>query len=129
MTLPIWSRLSSCNMAVLKRTIRTIDAAGKAPGRLATQIAMILIGKDKASFLPNVDAGDAVEVANASKMKITGKKLEQKTYYAHTGGPRGLSAKLMKTVWAKDPSDVLRRAVDRMLPKNRHRTERMKRLT
>ncbi|OGL95185.1 50S ribosomal protein L13 [Candidatus Uhrbacteria bacterium RIFOXYB12_FULL_58_10] len=115
-------------MAVLKRTIRTIDAAGKAPGRLATQIAMILIGKDKASFLPNVDAGDAVEVANASKMKITGKKLEQKTYYAHTGGPRGLSAKLMKTVWAKDPSDVLRRAVDRMLPKNRHRTERMKRL-
>lgn len=111
-----------------KRTIITIDAAGKAPGRIATQVAMILMGKTKASYAPNVDDGDAVEVSNASKMKITGKKLEQKTYYAHTGGPRGLSAKLMGTVWAKDPSDVLRRAVDRMLPKTTHRTERMKRL-
>jgi len=115
-------------MAELKRTIQTIDASGKTPGRLATQIATMLIGKNKASFLPNVDAGDSVEVSNASKMRVTGKKLDQKTYYAHTGGPRGLSATLLKTVWAKDPADVLRRAVDRMLPKNRHRNERMKRL-
>ncbi len=111
------------------RTTQTLDAAGKAPGRLATQIATMLIGKNHASWAPNVDAGDVVDVSNASKMAVTGKKMEQKTYYAHTGGPRGLSAKLMKTVWAKDPSDILRRAVDRMLPKNRHRNERMKRLT
>lgn len=115
-------------MADKKRTIQSFDAAGKTPGRLATKIAMVLMGKDKAGFMPNMDAGDAVEVSNASKMKITGKKMEQKTYYAHTGGPRGLSSTLLKTVWAKDPSDVLRRAVDRMLPKNRHRSERMKRL-
>ncbi len=115
-------------MADKNRTTQTFDAAGMAPGRLATKIAMVLMGKDKASFMPNMDAGDAVVVSNASKMKITGKKMDQKTYYAHTGGPRGLSAKLLKTVWAKDPSDVLRRAVDRMLPKNRHRSERMKRL-
>lgn len=111
-----------------KRTIQTIDAAGKAPGRLATQIAMILIGKTKPDYAPNVDSGDAVEVKNASKMTVSGNKMEQKTYYKHTGGPRGLSATLMKTVWAKDPGDVLRRAVDRMLPKNTHRTPRMKRL-
>lgn len=115
-------------MAEMKRETKTIDATGKTPGRLATQIATILIGKDKASYMPNVDAGDTVEVSNASKMKVTGKKLDQKTYYAHTGGPRGLSATLMKTVWAKDPADVLRRAVDRMLPKNRHRSNRLKRL-
>lgn len=115
-------------MAELKRTIQAIDAAGKPPGRLATQIATMLIGKNKPSYMPNVDAGDVVEVSNASKMKITGNKLEQKNYYAHTGGPRGLSTTLMKTVWAKDPADVLRRAVSRMLPKNTHRNERMKRL-
>lgn len=115
-------------MADKKRAIQSFDAAGKTPGRLATKIAMVLMGKDKAAFMPNMDAGDAVEVSNASKMKITGKKMDQKTYYAHTGGPRGLSSTLLKTVWAKDPSDVLRRAVDRMLPKNRHRSERMKRL-
>lgn len=111
------------------RTTQNLDAAGKTPGRLATQIATMLIGKNHASWAPNVDAGDTVEVVNAGKMVITGKKMDQKTYYAHTGGPRGLSAKLLKTVWANDPSDVLRRAVDRMLPKNRHRNERMKRLT
>lgn len=115
-------------MADLKRTTQSIDATGIAPGRLATRIATMLIGKNKASFLPNVDAGDSVEVTNASKMVVTGKKMTQKTYYSHTGGPRGLSATIMKSVWAKDPADVLRRAVDRMLPKNRHRTERMKRL-
>ena len=116
-------------MVQIKRTTKTLDAAGKVPGRLATQIATILIGKDKASYMPNVDAGDMVEVSNASKMSVTEKKLVQKTYYAHTGGPRGLSALKMKTLWAKDPSDVLRRAVSRMLPKNRLRNERMKRLT
>ena len=111
------------------RAIQSFDAAGKAPGRLATQIAMTLIGKTKATWAPNVDDGDAVEVKNAAQMKISGNKMEQKTYYAHTGGPRGLSATLMKTVWAKDPADVLRRAVDRMLPKNTHRSPRMRRLT
>jgi len=116
-------------MSELKREIVALDATGLSPGRLGSKIALILIGKTKPQYFPNVDSGDFVEVTHASKMKITGKKMDQKTYFAHTGGPRGLSAKLMKTVWANDPSDVLRRAVDRMLPKNRHRNERLKRLT
>jgi len=111
------------------RKIHTIDATGKAPGRLATEVSRLLIGKHKASFVPNVDGGDTVEVTNASKMALTGKKMEQKTYYAHTMHPGGLSKLPIRTLWAKDPADVLRRAVSRMLPKNRHRDERMKRLT
>jgi large subunit ribosomal protein L13 len=112
-----------------ERTTVAIDATGKIPGRLASEIAMILMGKTKPSYAPNVDAGDAVEVNNASKMAVNAKRLESKIYYSHTGGPRGLSATLMKTVWSKDPGDVLRRAVSRMLPKNRHRNERLKRLS
>ena len=116
-------------MQKVTRTIHTIDATGKAPGRLASAVSRLLIGKHKPTYLPNVDAGDTVEVVNASKMTLTGKKMEQKTYYAHTMHPGGLSELPIRSLWAKDPADVLRRAVSRMLPKNRHRDERMKRLT
>ncbi len=116
-------------MAQIQRQKISIDATGKAPGRLATEIARLLIGKHKASFAPNVDAGDTVEVVNAGAMELTGKKMEQRVYYAHTGHPRGLSETSIKSVWLKDAADVLRRAVSRMLPKNSHRDPRMKRLT
>ncbi len=116
-------------MSTTARTTETVDAAGQAPGRLATRVAMMLMGKDKPSFVPHADAGAAVEVVNAGKMKITGTKLDTKTYYAHSGAPRGLSAKRLKDVWAGDPSDVLRRAVSRMLPKNSFRTDRLNRLS
>ncbi|MBI4592182.1 50S ribosomal protein L13 [Candidatus Uhrbacteria bacterium] len=112
----------------MSHEIHTIDAAGKAPGRLATEVTQILIGKHKPSFTPHMDDGDHVQVMNASKMVITGKKLAQNVYSHHTTYAAGLRQKKLSTVWAEDPADVLRRAVSRMLPKNTHRTQRLKRL-
>jgi large subunit ribosomal protein L13 len=110
------------------REIHTIDAQDKAPGRLATEIAQLLIGKHKSSFTPHIDDGDHVQVINAGKMSLTGKKLDQKVYYHHTTFAKGLRTTKMSTLWKNDPGEVLRRAVSRMLPKNKHRNERMKRL-
>lgn len=112
----------------LDRNIHTIDADGKSPGRLATQVVGFLMGKGKATFVPNVDGGDHVQVVNASKMNIIGKRIEQKQYYRHTAFASGLRTTSMKKVWADNPGDVLVRAVSRMLPKNSHRNERLKRL-
>ncbi len=114
---------------MIKREIQKIDAAGKTPGRLATKIASFLIGKGKAGFTPNIDSGDSVEVVNASKMAFTGKKLDQRVYYGHTAHPGGFKAEPMKIVMRDHPQDVLRRAVSRMIPKNKMRDGRMKRLT
>lgn len=116
-------------MKEIVRDIQTIDAEGQTPGRLASQIAKILIGKNKPSYTPNVDSGDHVQVLNASRMHITGKKMDQKIYFRHTTYGQGLRLTPLKVLWMKDPSEVLRRAVSRMLPKNKLRTERMKRLT
>lgn len=113
----------------IHRDIRTIDAEGKPPGRLATEIAGVLIGKHKPVFQPHQDVGDHVQIVNASKMKIGAKKFDQKTYYRHSGYAKGLKTENLASVWAKNPGEVLRRAVSRMLPKNKHRTERLKRLT
>ena len=115
-------------MNCMSHEIHTIDATGKAPGRLATEVTRILIGKHKTSFTPHIDDGDYVQVVNAGKMVITGKKMTQKVYSHHTTYAAGLRQKKLSTVWAKDPGDVLRRAVSRMLPKNKHRSERLKRL-
>lgn len=113
----------------ITREHQTIDATDKAPGRLASEIAALLIGKTKVNYMPNMDMGDFVRVTNASKMKITGNKMNQKLYRHHSGYPGGLKEKLMKTLWAENPSKVLEAAVSRMLPKNKLRTDRLKRLT
>ncbi len=113
---------------MIKQTTHKIDATGQAPGRLASEIAHLLMGKHKASFVRNQDMGDAVSVSHASKMKISGKKLDQKTYKHHTRYGHGLRVATMKHIWTTDPSDILRRSVSRMLPKNTFRTERLKRL-
>lgn len=115
-------------MKVMQREIHTIDAQGMAPGRLATEVVHLLIGKHKPSFVPHLDEGDHVQVINAGKMVITGKKVDQKVYSHHTTYAAGLRQMKLSTLWAKDPADVLRRAVSRMLPKNKHRSERLKRL-
>ena len=115
-------------MKEIERDIHTIDAKDKAPGRLATEIAKLLIGKHKPTFESHIDAGDHVQITNASKMRLTGKKIDQKMYYRHTTYASGLKITSLKSLWSKDPADVLRRAVSRMLPKNKHRNERMKRL-
>ncbi|NQV11796.1 50S ribosomal protein L13 [Candidatus Uhrbacteria bacterium] len=115
-------------MEEVKRITHQFDATGKAPGRLAAEISTVLQGKDRPDYKPNMDMGGFVSVENAVEMKITGNKMDDKIYYRHSGHPGGLKQETMKRVWDKDPTEVLRRAVLRMLPKNRLRTERMKRL-
>lgn len=112
----------------VRKTVK-LDASGKILGRLATQIAMSLMGKTSAAYQPNVDAGDLVVVTNVAGIKVTGKKYEDKLYFHHSGHPGGIHQKTMRVMWEKDPASVLRAAVSRMLPKNKHRTNRMKRLS
>ncbi|MBT4153560.1 MAG: 50S ribosomal protein L13 [Candidatus Magasanikbacteria bacterium] len=116
-------------MTTQTRQTTEIDATDQAVGRVATQIAMALRGKNKPTFAPNLDCGDIVVVKNASKVKFTGRKLVQKDYYHHTQHPGGLRRTPMKKVFDNDPTEVMRRAVVKMLPKNRLRNEMMKRLT
>ncbi len=106
-----------------------LDAAGQSVGRLATQIARILIGKHKATYTPNVDAAYTVRVKNASKLVLTGNKTESKLYYHYSQYPGGMKTRAAKDLMVKDPGKVLRYAVDRMLPKNTLRARRIKRLT
>lgn len=109
--------------------IHSIDATDKSPGRLATQIVKILCGKTRPDYDPSKEGSDIVEVKNVDKMRITGKKLEQKIYYRHTGYPGGLKKETMqKVIEKKGMAEVLRRAVWGMLPKNKLRKKRMKRL-
>ena len=108
--------------------MRTIDATGQAVGRVATAVVRFLRGKNKADFRPHIDAGDCVTVINADKVKFTGRKLVQKDYYHHTMHPGGIKRTPMKKVFKKNPAEVIRRAVNGMLPKNKLRDEMMKRL-
>ena len=105
-----------------------IDASGKVLGRLAAEIAVLLRGKNKPSFVLYKDEGDIVVITNAEKIVISGRKIEQKKYYSHSGYPKGFKEISMKKVFEKNPSDVLRRAVLGMLPKNRLRAKQIKRL-
>ncbi len=104
------------------------DAQDKILGRLATDISHHLIGKTNVNFQSHVDNGDLVVVSNVGGMKLTGDKLNQKLYYRHSARPGGLKINKLSDLWKKDPSDVLKRAVWRMLPKNKHRTARILRL-
>lgn len=113
----------------IKRDKLQIDAAGRSIGRVASDVAMKLMGKHKPAFEMHRDHGDFVEVTNAAKMKVTGNKMDQKEYISYSGYPGGIKRRGLKQVMAKDPSDALRRAVKNMLPKNRLQNERMKRLT
>lgn len=105
-----------------------IDAAGQAPGRLATKIVNYLTGKHKATFTPHIDDGSKVLVLNADKVVFTGKKIDQKIYRHHSMHPGGLKETPAKAVIKKDPKETIRLAVMKMLPKNKHRANRMKRL-
>lgn len=109
-------------------TVVIIDATDKVLGRLATEVASVLRGKHKPTFAPHRIEGDRVVVTNAAKIGFTGRKLEQKTYYRHTGYIGHLRSIVLKDLFAKDPADVVKRAVYGMLPNNRLRPELMKRL-
>jgi large subunit ribosomal protein L13 len=96
-----------------------VDAEGKVVGRLATQIANVLRGKHKPTFAPHVDCGDFVVVVNAARVRLTGRKLEDKIYYRHTGWPGGVRRTSAARALSERPERVLRTAVEGMLPKNR----------
>jgi len=96
-----------------------IDADGQVLGRLATTIARLLRGKDKPEFTPFMDTGDFVVVINAEKIKVTGRKLDDKIYYSHSGYPGGLKARTLRELLARKPEEVIRHAVWGMIPKNR----------
>lgn len=116
-------------MKTIIRAKTQIDAAGKSVGRIASDVARLLQGKHLASYTPNIDQGDMVEVVNAAQVKLTGNKIEDKTYYHYSGYPGGMRHLPMKTVMAKNPGEVIARAVKNMLPKNRLQKGRLKRLT
>ena len=104
--------------ATVEKAWILIDAQDAVVGRLASFIAMRLRGKHRADYTPNVDCGDNVVVINADKVKFTGRKLEQKTYYWHTGHPGGIKERTAgKILGGRFPERVLEKAVERMLPK------------
>jgi large subunit ribosomal protein L13 len=96
-----------------------VDANGRTLGRLATVVASVLKGKTKPIFTTHVDTGDFVIVVNADKVHLTGKKLEQKTYYSHSGFPGGLKSVTAGTLMKTKPEEVVKQAIEGMLPKTR----------
>ncbi|MDD4902200.1 MAG: 50S ribosomal protein L13 [Patescibacteria group bacterium] len=112
----------------MERKLYIIDAEGKAIGRLATQIATILRGKNKVTYRPHLDEGDCVQVVNADKVKITGKKLQQKKYYRVSQYPGGLKETSLEELMAKKPGEALKKAVKQMLPNTKLRPGMLKRL-
>lgn len=105
-----------------------IDAEGKILGKIATEIAVRLMGKHKPSYTPHVDGGDFVVVVNADKFAVTGKKMLDKKYYRHSGYPGGLKVRSLEEMLEKKPTEVIRKAVERMLPKNKLGSQMINRL-
>jgi len=112
----------------MERKIHKIDASGQIAGRLSSQIALLLQGKNKASYQPHTDCGDLVEVSNVAEMKFSGKKLETNVYHRNTGYPGGIRTKKLGDMMATEPQEVLRKMVYNMLPKNKIRENMIKRL-
>lgn len=105
-----------------------IDASGAVLGRLATRLARILIGKDKPTYAPHSNCGDHVIVINAGKIRLTGRKLEEKVYRSHSGYPGGLIEVPAARLRARKPETMIREAVLGMLPKNKLRARMAKKL-
>ncbi len=112
----------------VQRTWYVIDASEAPLGRVATRIATLLTGKEKPMFTQHIDCGDYVVVINADKLIVTGKKLQDKMYYRHSGFPGGLREETLSDVMTKDASRVIYQAVRGMLPVNKLRAGRLERL-
>ena len=114
--------------STIERQWYVVDATGHTLGRLASEIASILRGKNKPTFTPHIDTGDYVVVVNADKIKVTGKKMNQKVYYNYTGYVGGLKEISYREMMEKKPEEVVAHAVSGMLPKNKLRAKMMTRL-
>lgn len=112
----------------IKRHWHVIDAKDEVLGRLATKVATLLMGKDKAMFARNVEIGDMVAVINADKVKVTGNKAQQKFYYRHSGYPGGFRTISYETMMQTHPERIIEHAVHGMLPTNHLRDRMMRRL-
>lgn len=109
----------SANKATAQKGWVVIDAESQILGRLASEVAKIIRGKNKVNFTPHVDCGDNVIIINAEKVRLTGKKMTDKVYIRHTGYPGGQRFKTPREMMAKNPTKVVEMAVRGMLPKNR----------
>jgi large subunit ribosomal protein L13 len=112
-------RTYSARPQEIEREWLVVDAQGQTLGRLATHIAAVLRGKHKPLYTPHLDCGDFVIVVNADKIQVTGKKLDQKIYYRHSGYPGGLKEIVLRRQMERHPERVIESAVRGMLPKNR----------
>ena len=114
--------------ATRERNWLVVDAAGQTLGRLATQIANALRGKTKPEYTPHCDTGDFVVVVNAEKITVTGNKLDDKLYYRHSGYPGGLRSRPLRDQLERRPTEVIRKAVKGMLPRNRLARQQLNKL-
>ncbi|MBA3723656.1 MAG: 50S ribosomal protein L13 [Candidatus Levybacteria bacterium] len=112
----------------IKRTWHLIDVKDQTLGRIASQIAQLLMGKSKPYFVRNLDCGDYVVIVNAKNVKVTGKKEIQKNYYRHSGYPGGFKSETLKELRVRKPETIITHAVKGMLPQNRLRDKMLKRL-
>jgi large subunit ribosomal protein L13 len=112
-------RTKSANKETINKEWVVLDAEDQVLGRLATRVAMILRGKNKPSFTPHADCGDNVIIVNAEKIRLTGKKWDQKQYITHSGYPGGQRSKSAAQVMANKPTDIVENAIRGMLPKNK----------
>lgn len=108
--------------------IHTIDASGRILGRLATEISVLLQGKHKPDYLPYKDVGDIVIIKNVDKLRVTGRKADQKKYFRHSRYMGGVTETPYKKLFKERPNEVLKIAVSGMLPKNKLRIKMLKRL-
>ena len=118
----------SLKAADIKRQWHVIDASGKILGKLATEVAVLLMGKHKPIFSRNLDTGDFVVVINADKVRVTGNKAKQKLYYRHSGYPGGLKSISLEKMMQTNPTRVIEHAVKGMIPHTRLGASMMKKL-
>lgn len=122
------NRTHTTKIGEVERRWRVVDADGMTLGRLSTRIATLLRGKHKTMFTPSLDTGDPVVVVNAGKIKVTGKKLTDKVYVRHSNYPGGFRSETLGALLERRPTEVVRRAVRGMLPRNRLGEQMMRKL-
>ena len=127
-TTTMTSKTHATTAGEISRHWRVVDADGATLGRLSTKVATLLRGKHKATFTPHLDTGDPVVIVNAAKIRVTGKKLTDKVYVRHSGYPGGFRSETLEDLLKRRPTEVVRRAVRGMLPRNRLGEQMMRKL-